>query len=72
MANATYGANDSLTDFVSGDTITHSFSYNTRLQPMNLSALSPLGTIFQINYDFHAGNGDNGKVFAIINSWKYN
>jgi hypothetical protein len=48
--------------------ITNAFSYNKRLQPLNMSATfgSPLQTVFSIGYDLHLGNGtsgsDNGNV----------
>jgi hypothetical protein len=65
-----------MTGFVSGNGgafagITSSFSYNKRLQPVNMSASSPSQTVFSIGYDFHVGNGtsgsDNGNVWNIYN-----
>ncbi len=65
-----------LTGFVSGNSgtfagITNAFSYNKRLQPVNMSANAPSQTVFSIGYDFHVGNGtsgaDNGNVFGITN-----
>ncbi len=53
--------------------ITNSFSYNKRLQPVAMSAATPGQTVFSIGYDFHAGNGtagsgtDNGNVWGIYN-----
>jgi RHS repeat-associated protein len=53
--------------------ITNSFSYNKRLQPVNMSATAPNQTVFSIGYDFHAGNGtagtgtDNGNVWNLYN-----
>jgi RHS repeat-associated protein len=73
---ATYGADSSVTGFVSGNSasfagITNAFSYNKRLQPINMSANSPSQTVFSIGYDFHVGNGtsgaNNGNVFGITN-----
>ncbi len=68
---ATYQADGQMTGFVSGGTITNTFSYNKRLQPINMSANAPSQTVFSIGYDFHVGNGttgaDNGNVFAIYN-----
>jgi hypothetical protein len=80
ITGATYGPDGGITGFVSGNSgtsagITNAFSYNKRLQPVNMSATfgSPVQTVFSINYDFHAGNGtagsgaDNGNVFGITN-----
>jgi RHS repeat-associated protein len=74
---ATYGPDSALTAFVSGSggpaTITNSFSYNKRLQPLTMSASTSSQTVFSIGYDFHAGNGmagtgtDNGNVYGITN-----
>jgi hypothetical protein len=41
--------------------ITSSFSYNKRLQPLTMSASTPSQTVFSIGYDFHAGNGTAGS-----------
>ena len=74
--SATYGPDSALTGFISGygtsfAGITNAFSYNKRLQPVNMSANSPSQTVFSIGYDFHLGNGttgaDNGNVFGITN-----
>jgi RHS repeat-associated protein len=77
ITGATYGPDLSLTGFVSGSggpaSITNSFSYNKRLQPLTMSASTPSQTVFSIGYDFHAGNGtpgsgtDNGNVYGIYN-----
>jgi RHS repeat-associated protein len=71
-SGATYGPDNGLTSFVSGQSnsfsgITNSYSYNKRLQPVNMSASSPSQTVFSIGYDFHSGNGDNGNVWGITN-----
>src|SRR5579864_4102910 len=73
VTGATYGPDGGLTGFVSGASgsfagITNSFSYNNRLQPVNMSASSPTATVFSLNYDFHLGNGDNGNVYGITNN----
>jgi RHS repeat-associated protein len=76
VTGATYGPDSGLTGFVSGNSgtfagITNSFSYNKRLQPVNMSATAPSQTVFSIGYDFHVGNGttgtDNGNVWGITN-----
>ncbi|MBZ5533996.1 MAG: hypothetical protein LAO20_21405 [Acidobacteriia bacterium] len=73
---ATYDATGSLTSLVNGNTgtfagMTSTFTYNKRLQPVNMSAASPSQTVFSIGYDFHVGNGtsgtDNGNVWGITN-----
>jgi RHS repeat-associated protein len=79
VTGATYGPDSALTGFISGNSgtfagITNAFSYNKRLQPLNMSATfgSPLQTVFSIGYDFHLGNGtsgtDNGNVWGITNN----
>ena len=78
VTSATYGPDSGLTGFISGYStsfagITNAFSYNKRLQPLNMSANAPSQTVFSIGYDFHLGNGnsgsgtDNGNVFGITN-----
>jgi RHS repeat-associated protein len=75
VTGATYGPDSALTGFVSGSggaaAITNSFSYNKRLQPVNMSASTTSQTVFSIGYDFHTGNGasgtDNGNVWGITN-----
>ncbi|HET8891879.1 MAG TPA: RHS repeat-associated core domain-containing protein [Candidatus Angelobacter sp.] len=72
VTGATYGPDSALTGFVSGNSgtfagITNAFSYNKRLQPLNMSATAPSQTVFSIGYDFHLSNGDNGNVYGIIN-----
>jgi RHS repeat-associated protein len=70
---ASYDPAGGLTGFVSGGSstfagITNSFSYNKRMQPVNMSAASPSGTIFSLNYDFHLGVANNGNVWGITNN----
>jgi RHS repeat-associated protein len=48
--------------------ITHSNSYNQRLQPVTLSAASPSATILSLGYDSHLGTGNNGDVFQLVNN----
>ena len=76
VTGATYGPDSALTGFISGYStsfagITDAFSYNKRLQPINMSANAPGQTVFSIGYDFHIGNGtsgaDNGNVYGITN-----
>ena len=73
VTGATYGPDNALTGFVSGHNstfagITNSFSYNKRLQSVNMAASSPSQTVFSINYDFHLGSGNNGNVWGIVNN----
>src|SRR6185437_7294447 len=75
--SATYTPDGSLNGFVNGSggaaSITNTFTYNKRLQPVTMSAATSSATVFSIGYDFHAGNGsagsgtDNGNVFGITN-----
>jgi len=76
--SAAYQADGQMTGFISGNGsafagITNSFSYNKRLQPVNMSATAPSQTVFSIGYEFHAGNGiagtgtDNGNVWTLYN-----
>ncbi len=76
VTGATYGASGSIAGFVNGTAagftgITNAFSYNKRLQPINMSASTPSQTIFSLAYDFHIGNdvtgADNGNVWGITN-----
>jgi RHS repeat-associated protein len=76
VTGASYQADGQLTTFVSGSGaafagITNTFSYNKRLQPINMSASAPSQTVFSIGYDFHVGNGtsgtNNGNVWGITN-----
>jgi RHS repeat-associated protein len=78
VTGATYGPNNALTGFISGNSgtfagITNAFIYNKRLQPLTMSATASSQTVFSIGYDFHTGNGttgngtDNGNVFGITN-----
>jgi YD repeat-containing protein len=77
VTGATYTPGGSLDGFVSGSggaaSITNTFTYNKRLQPVTMSAATSSATVFSIGYDFHAGNGtagsgsDNGNVFGITN-----
>ncbi|HET9184487.1 MAG TPA: RHS repeat-associated core domain-containing protein [Candidatus Angelobacter sp.] len=72
VTSAAYQADGQITGFVSGygatlGGITSTFTYNKRLQPVNISANTPSQTVFSIGYDFHLGAGDNGNVFGITN-----
>jgi RHS repeat-associated protein len=65
---ATYAPDSSLTGFISGGAITNSFSYNNRLQPFTMAASTLQQKVFDLLYDFHEGNGDNGNVIGITNN----
>ena len=77
ITGATYAPDNSITGFVNGPSgtfagITNTFSYNQRLQPVNISAVTPSQQkVFAIGYDFHVGNGttgsDNGNVWGVTN-----
>lgn len=77
VTGAAYNPDNSIRGFTNGNTgtfggITNAFSYNKRLQPVNISAATPSQQkVFAIGYDFHVGNGtsgsDNGNVWGITN-----
>src|SRR5437660_2088391 len=62
LTTSTYGQSSSFPGILSP------FSYNSRLQPVNLWSSSPTRTLMNLIYDFHLGNGDNGNVYAITNN----
>jgi RHS repeat-associated protein len=77
---ATYAPQGALTGF-SRAGIASTFSYNKRLQPCRMTASTgPIptscedadpnhrGNVYDMTYDFHLGNGDNGNVFGISNN----
>src|SRR5436309_3382843 len=73
VTGATYNAPGLLTASTYGQAtsftgILNTFSFNSRLQPVNLWSSSPVRTLMNLVYDFHAGNGDNGNVYAITNN----
>lgn len=49
--------------------IVQSNNYNSRLQPIVLTATSPNNSspVLSLSYDFHLGNHDNGNVYGITN-----
>lgn len=69
---ATYASDGSIANFYNGASsgfagIGNTFSYNKRLQAVNISASTSSQTVFSIGYDFRLGNGDNGNVFQLFN-----
>ena len=74
--SASYAPFGGLAGMVSGLTgsfsgITTANTYNSRLQPITLSAAttgSGSHTVLSLSYDFHQGSGDNGNVFQIVNN----
>jgi len=77
VLSGNYGANGEITGYVNGSggpaSITNTFNYNKRLQPVAMSAATASQSVFSIGYDFHAGTGtagtgsDNGNVYGIYN-----
>jgi RHS repeat-associated protein len=70
---ATYAPHGAVTGMNYGGTstfagITHTNSYDKRLQPVTLSAATLSATILSLSYNFHLGAGDNGNVFQIVNN----
>jgi RHS repeat-associated protein len=69
VQNAHYAPFGGLTSMTNGaQPITTTNTYNSRLQPVTLSAATSAATILSLSYDFHAGAGDNGNVFQIVNN----
>jgi len=88
VTSATYTARGELSTstngFVSGSFggITTANTYNSRLQPVLMSASSPTASVLSLCYDFHshasinlppcsfaaATGGDNGNVYQIVNN----
>ncbi len=73
VTGVTYNAPGAITGSTYGQTasftgIVNQFSFNSRLQPVNLWSSSPTRTLMNLVYDFHVGNGDNGNVYAITNN----
>ncbi|HET9281362.1 MAG TPA: RHS repeat-associated core domain-containing protein [Candidatus Angelobacter sp.] len=73
FTGATYTADGQPSSYVNGNAstfagISNSFGYNSRLQLTSITAASPTQTLFDLAYDFHAGFGDNGTVWQIINN----
>lgn len=73
LSGATYTPDGQPSGYVNGKSgnfagIGNSFVYNSRLQLANASAVSPTQTLFNLSYDLHVGNGDNGNVWAITNN----
>ena len=72
---ATYDASGALTSLVNGQSsgfagITNTFSYNKRLQPVNMSASSPAQTVFSIGYDFHLGSSNAVRKTSACRLWR--
>ena len=68
VTSATYQADGQMTGFLSGNGgafagIASAFTYNKRLQPMNMSANAPSQTVFSIGYDF-SGQWNIGQITA--------
>ncbi|MBZ5507365.1 MAG: hypothetical protein LAO78_18045 [Acidobacteriia bacterium] len=70
---AIYAPDGAISSFKSGYAtgftgIANTFSYNDRLQPLAIQASSPSATVFNVSYDFHLTNGDNGNVYQLTNN----
>jgi RHS repeat-associated protein len=87
VESATYASSGGLTAMIYGKTaafagITIANAYNQRIQPVQLFASSPSGTVFSLCFDFHLGVaistthcsflasslGDNGNIDQIVNN----
>ncbi len=53
--------------YLYGTNVQFSDTYNSRLQPLTLTAtqVSPSNTLLSKTYDFHIGTGDNGNLWAV-------
>jgi RHS repeat-associated protein len=69
VTNATYAPQGALATYTSGGVVNTTNSYNSRLQPLTLSAATTGGTsILKLTYDFHATTqANNGNVYQIAN-----
>jgi RHS repeat-associated protein len=63
-----YAPNGALAGAKLGGLITLSNSYNSRLQPITLSATAGANTLMSRTYDFHFGSNDNGNVWGITDN----
>src|SRR5205823_4559449 len=75
VTGASYGPDNALTGFISGQSsgfagMTSTFSYNKRLQPVNMSATSPAQTVFSIGYDFHLGSSNAVRKTSACRLWR--
>ncbi len=69
--NAHYTAAGAVSKVVNGNNITTTNFYNTRMQPVFLSASAPSQTVLSFGYDFtscNANGGDNGDICGITNN----
>jgi hypothetical protein len=57
-----------LMTMVNGGVVTVSNSYNSRVQPVVLSAATTGQTVLSLSYNFHVGNFDNGNIYQIANN----
>jgi RHS repeat-associated protein len=70
VTNAHYTAAGALSSLDNGSAaagIHTSNTYNSRLQPITLTAMAGTNVVFNLGYDFHLGNGDNGNVIGVAN-----
>ena len=65
---ATYAPAGALMTMVNGGVVTVTNSYNSRVQPVVLSAATTGQTVLSLSYNFHAGNFDNGNIYQIANN----
>jgi RHS repeat-associated protein len=65
---ALYAPPGPVTTMVNGGVVTVNNSYNSRVQPVVLSAATTGQTVLSLSYNFHAGNFDNGNIYQIANN----
>ncbi|MGA8090249.1 MAG: RHS repeat-associated core domain-containing protein [Terracidiphilus sp.] len=68
-SSASYAPPGGLASAIFGSAgISGSNTYNSRLQPLAITATGPHGTIINLSFNYHLGASDNGNLFAITNS----
>jgi RHS repeat-associated protein len=67
-SNPMYAPSGLIMGMKNGSSITTSNAYNSRLQPVTLSAQTTPATVFSLSYNFHATSGDNGNVYQIVDN----
>jgi YD repeat-containing protein len=63
-----YSAAGLLVGMKNGSAISTANAYNSRLQPVTLSAETTSATLMSLSYNFHSGAGDNGNIFQITDN----
>jgi RHS repeat-associated protein len=71
VTGATYTPAGALASYTNGTIISNTNAYNSRMQPLTLTAATTgtgAHTILSLSYDFHSStHADNGNVYQIVN-----